>query len=277
MSKLYKLKKWVSLSEAASLLADGIKERVEVSDVLQLALDGQVAISVLLINEAYARQCNPVALADVKFNEVIGLKGEKFHMPAEGRLFFQGEQAYLIEKKVQQLEEGLYDLPLCGGERIDVEHRFHQLQSGIERTAISLEHVFVRNQHGLLLEIQSHYPSEKLTPFDESYFSGENYHPAGALPEDSEFVLRSEAIDKFLACFEQADSRVEKPLLTRERNTLLLIIAGLCKEAKIDHSKPAKAAEYIKHQLDLMGCSVGETTIEEHLKKIPNALESRSK
>ena len=277
MSKLYKLKKWVSLSEAANLIAENIKERVEVCDVLQLALNGQVAISALLINAACGRQCNPVKLADVKFNEVIGLKGEILHLPAEGRLFFQDEQAYLIEKKVQHLEAGIYDLPLTGGERIDVEHRLHQLQSGIEVTAVSLEQVFVRNQRGLLFEIQDHYRSEKLTPFDESFFSDENYHPAGALPEDSEFVLRPETIDEFLAGFEQTGLHVEKPLLTRERNTLLVIIAALCREAKIDYSKPSKAAANIKHQLDLMGLSVGETTVEEHLKKIPDALESRTK
>ena len=75
MSKLYKLKKWVSLSEAANLIAENIKERVEVCDVLQLALDGQIAISALLINGTCGRQCNPVKLADVTFNEVIGLKG----------------------------------------------------------------------------------------------------------------------------------------------------------------------------------------------------------
>lgn len=69
----------------------------------------------------------------------------------------------------------------------------------------------------------------------------------------------------------------EKELGTRERNTLLVIIAALCKEAKIDYSKPSKAAAAIKHQLDLMGVSVGETTIEEHLKKIPGTLESRTR
>jgi hypothetical protein len=277
MSKLYKLKKWVSLSEAANLITDRIKERVQITDVLQLALNDQVAISVFLVNGAYVRQCNPVMLEDVKFNEVIGLKREILHLPAEGRLFFQGEQAYLIEKKVQKLEAGLYDLPLIGGERIDVEHELHQLQSGIERTDVSLENIFVKNQQGLLFEIQYHYAPEKLTPFHDGYFSYEHYHPAGALPEDSELVLRPKAIDNFLADFEKTSSNIEKPLLTRERNTLLTIIAALCKEANIDYLKPAKAAGDIKHQLDLMGLPVGETTIEEHLKKISDALASRAK
>lgn len=66
-------------------------------------------------------------------------------------------------------------------------------------------------------------------------------------------------------------------LKTRERNTLLAIIAALCKEARIDYAKPAAAAATIKNVTMLMGMNVGETTIEEHLKRIPEAIEARSR
>ena len=69
----------------------------------------------------------------------------------------------------------------------------------------------------------------------------------------------------------------EKPFSTNERNTLLVIIAALCREAKIDYTKPAKAAGMILHTADGMGLKIGETTIERHLKKIPGALEARMK
>lgn len=67
------------------------------------------------------------------------------------------------------------------------------------------------------------------------------------------------------------------PIDTRERNTLLTIIATLCKEAKIDYTKPAKAAALIQGTAALMQVSIGETTIEGHLKKIPEALATRMK
>jgi hypothetical protein len=67
------------------------------------------------------------------------------------------------------------------------------------------------------------------------------------------------------------------PIDTRERNTLLSIIGVLCKEAKIDYIKPAKAARFIQGTAALMQVSIGETTIEGHLKKIPDALETRMK
>lgn len=68
-----------------------------------------------------------------------------------------------------------------------------------------------------------------------------------------------------------------KDVATRERNTLLTIIAALCKEAGIDYSKPAKAAGMIQSTAAKMGVSIGETTIEGHLKKIPDALGTRMK
>lgn len=69
----------------------------------------------------------------------------------------------------------------------------------------------------------------------------------------------------------------DKPLSNRERDTLLAIIAVLCKEAKIPYDKPAKAAGLIQSTATGMGVSIGESTIEGHLKKIPDALATRMK
>lgn len=70
----------------------------------------------------------------------------------------------------------------------------------------------------------------------------------------------------------------QKQLETKERNTLLCIIASLCKEAGVDYSKSAKAAGLIREIAHTkLGVALGESTIEGHLKKIANALESRTK
>ena len=62
-----------------------------------------------------------------------------------------------------------------------------------------------------------------------------------------------------------------------ERETLLVIIAALAKEAKVDIAKTSKTGELIANMTQTLGASVGATTIETHLKKIPKALESRAK
>ena len=86
-----------------------------------------------------------------------------------------------------------------------------------------------------------------------------------------------EEIAKLRASLKQRVPPEEIPLQRRERNTLLTIVAALCKEAKIDYTKPSKAASMIQSTAVEMGLSIGESTIEGHLKKIPDALETRMK
>lgn len=70
---------------------------------------------------------------------------------------------------------------------------------------------------------------------------------------------------------------IDKPLGNRERDTLLTIIAALCKDLNYDYTKSSKTADLIQDTADKMGFSIGKRTIDEHLKKIPNALATRIK
>lgn len=68
----------------------------------------------------------------------------------------------------------------------------------------------------------------------------------------------------------------EKPLGERERATLLTLIAALAHEAGIDIAKPSKAAGLIEGLTLRIEKRIAARTIEEHLKRIPAALEKRS-
>lgn len=68
----------------------------------------------------------------------------------------------------------------------------------------------------------------------------------------------------------------EKPLSTRERRTLLTIIAALCKKAKID-PKRRGAAQDIMALTEELGAKVSDDTIKGYLDEIPDAVESRMK
>lgn len=74
-----------------------------------------------------------------------------------------------------------------------------------------------------------------------------------------------------------SDDPVGKKLTNRERETLLVIIAALSKEAKIDISKVSKTGDLIANLTQILGAPIGATTIETHLKKIPEALQNRTK
>ena len=73
------------------------------------------------------------------------------------------------------------------------------------------------------------------------------------------------------------EAQTEKPLYTRERDTLLTIIAALAKEAKINIHTPGSAALSIEDLTDKLGAHVSKRAIENHLKKIPDAVGTRKK
>jgi hypothetical protein len=96
----------------------------------------------------------------------------------------------------------------------------------------------------------------------------------------SEVISNGVVMAMEVATFEEfygGKKQNEKPLSNRERDTLLTIIGVLCKEAKLDHTTPAKTAGLIYSTAKLMGVAIGDSTIESHLKKVSDALASRMK
>ena len=97
-------------------------------------------------------------------------------------------------------------------------------------------------------------------------------------------VLLGTELEAFVASFAKVSAtndadptESDKPLSTRERKTLLVIIAALAKEADIDLSKPSKAAILIEAMTETIGARVDHMTIESKIKLIGDALESRAK
>lgn len=75
----------------------------------------------------------------------------------------------------------------------------------------------------------------------------------------------------------KGSNNIERPLGERERATLLTIIAALAAEAGIDLSKPSKAAQTIEALTTTLGARVSARAIEDHLKRIPDAIERKGK
>jgi hypothetical protein len=73
------------------------------------------------------------------------------------------------------------------------------------------------------------------------------------------------------------DLQKDEALSYKEKTTLLVIAGLLCKEAKINHQVPAKSADALVHIADGMGVQISKRTIQNYLKEIQKALESRMK
>ena len=67
MSRLFNLKEWLTVEEAANRLSTVFKEDVSDADVLRLALDGHIKLSVNFVNHATAKLGKVVSWVDTEW------------------------------------------------------------------------------------------------------------------------------------------------------------------------------------------------------------------
>ncbi len=327
MSKLFKLKEWLTLDEAASHISSAIGEEVQIKDLYRLALDKYLTLSVNLVNYAQAKRGDVVGPEEVRlagkpspwFAEVlekVALENGNDPKMAYEEIVLSlsiGDDLFLnLDEKVTSIG-GVWDLPLWGNEHLDIQHRYQHEIGGPEVTLVCIEGTYVR-KGDIAYELQDDFDDneyqkgskaqkadierfivrESLSSEDadklrvkykvwrEEYLEERksspkesNYHPAAALPSDSVVVVRTEEILRFLSSIDEND-QPEKPLGTRERNTLLALIATLCKEAKIDYEARGIASA-IEKMTEIHGVKISDDKIRGILKLLPDAVESRQK
>lgn len=92
-----------------------------------------------------------------------------------------------------------------------------------------------------------------------------------------EITWLNDAQEKGFVSEDILKKKLKESIGTKELTTLLIIIAALAKEAKMDITKPSKIAELIEDLTVSLGSRVSKRTIENYLNKIPDALERRCK
>lgn len=140
---------------------------------------------------------------------------------------------------------GVWDLPMIGGERLDVEHKYQSMTDGPEVTLISIDGTFIADKDGKIWQLQDQLdqkepckPTSNTTTGDEAGDNSEkrakkpctdreNYFPAGGLPADSVFVVRISALREFEERIDTQCNGDEKPPSTRKERSDLHIIAAL--------------------------------------------------
>ncbi len=282
MSKLLSLKRWLTVPEAAKHLSIAFGEDVTSADVLYLALDGRLRISVDFVNGTTACRGKVVhytkgelgaAIASNKLPEdlkwfrwppgaMAQMNPKLSPQEAEERSLMLmsiriGPDRYLtLEDDVTTLW-GIWDLPMVGSERLDVEHTYQMLAGGPEVTAVNLDGTFVERNDGPTCQLQTSYddneyqagstenlkklkqriadhgisPSEAEKLLDQhkedrkkfleermSKPESQRYFPADGLPEDSVLVVRTKALREFEASISESSENSENPVSTNSRD-----------------------------------------------------------
>lgn len=319
MRKLFNLKQWLTVEDAAKHLSIVFGEDVSVADVFRLAIDCELTLSVNFVNGAHGRPGVLVPINEATYKEVVfpGPNKEPLRLYGGPKISTNGVESHVLvlEKRVVSLR-GVWDLPMIGGERIVVEDWYQQLTHGPEATDVPMDGAFVRAVDGQLCQLQddqddneyftgstaslerikNHIKTKKLAGIEAEKLLNqhkedrknfleerktrpqtESYYPGGGLPDDAVFVVRSDALRDLENAVNGEPEKKEKQIENKERRTLLTIIAALAKKANINIDSPGKAAAYIQGLTDDLGAHVSKRAIEEHLKKIPDALETRMK
>ena len=292
LKKLLNLKPWLTLPDAARHLSILFGEDVSEADVLRFGLDRHLTLSVDFVNHAYGRPGRLMPLSEAKRSTIPSSEGNESITFLDGCLL--GDNSVIEwEDKIISIA-GVWNLAMVSAEAIHVEHRYQQLTGDPSVDLCCLDGPIVFCGDGLYCEVRLRFSDEEISRFsskgDKSSTSSResnykrhareradplNYYPASALPADSVFVVRTSALQELEAVVSQREQPPEKPIERRERTSLLVIIAALAKMAKIDVTKPSAAAIAIETQTELMGARVASRTIENHLNRIPEALESR--
>lgn len=140
-SKLFRLKKWFLLPDAAKYLSMLFNEEVSESDVLRLALDKYLTLSVNFVNHTRVRRGKIVPYEEVEYCPLrspsllsdmanySGLPKVLINKPSMKSLYIDENRFINLQDKVTVIE-GVWDLPLIGAEQLDIEHEFQILTGG---------------------------------------------------------------------------------------------------------------------------------------------------
>jgi hypothetical protein len=164
IASLSKLKEWWTLPDAAQHLSRVFGIEITEVALLQFALDGYMKLSVYLVNGVIARKLvrikdaegegYPVCISEIFPTYPLNDKGRL--SPFIRKSGSDGARFLNLETNVTTIN-GVWDLPLIGGERLGVEHELHRLLSLPNVNLPDLNNVLVERHDGEMWLLQEHY------------------------------------------------------------------------------------------------------------------------
>jgi hypothetical protein len=156
MKKLLNLKRWLTVPDAARHLSMFFGEDVSEADVLRLALDGQLTLSVNFVNHTTGR-CGPVVPSgDANWIMTQSLSGDhQLRLPVS-RMRIAEDKSIDLDTEVIAID-GVWDLTMLGAEQTDVEHLYQFLTGGPPVEVQTFEGPIVCREDGTYCQLQSHY------------------------------------------------------------------------------------------------------------------------
>lgn len=214
MKKLFRLRSWLTLDEVVEHLSVLFGERITRAELLRLAIDGEFILSVRFVNGVYGKGGPIIPSSEARRTVLPDLNGEIIHH-CHG-IFIDGERVIDVKPEVKFLT-GVWDLPMMGAERINVEHEYQVLTSGPTMDLFDLEGAFVCNG-GEYWQLQEHFSNNeyfKNSNLKEPWTNPDNFYPAPGIPSDAVLVVRLDSLRNLIARV-QAVEEVSIPIAANQ-------------------------------------------------------------
>lgn len=266
MSKLFKLKEWLTVAEAAKHLSVVFGEEVAESDVLRFALDGRLRLSVYLAGSVRAWRGRISAYGDptdaVQISNFATVQTEIGIRVSTTRIL-------KVERYLVQLV-GLCDLMMIGNERNFVDDKFRSFVGWSTGRSFNGEGAFlaIAGADGVYA-LQGSPDDKAIIPLPRMPWHPEGYIPAVGLPEDSSIVVRTDALRDLEESMTKAAENGEKSLGTTERETLLKLVIGMAIDG-YGHDPAAAKSKIPKEIAGILAgldMPVSDDTVRKYLKQ----------
>lgn len=237
MSKLLKLLEWVTVPQAAKHPSAIVGEEICEADVLRLALDQRIVLSVNFVNHARARRGKIIPFGEAETAAGIPVPGVEPYEVVLGLVLPDRDRVLVFDEEVVSIS-GVWDLAMIGSESLDVEHRYQALTDGPSVTLVGINGTFVQSGECDMCQLQEHFEDNEYVPKDrlmKPWSNRANFYPAGGLPKDAVFVVRTAELARFQAELSEADDTQRKAtaqLDRRAETTYLTIIGALLELAR---------------------------------------------
>jgi hypothetical protein len=279
MSKLFKLKNWLTIEEAARHLSGAFTESVTEADVLRLALDERLKLSVNFVNPVVVKLGTRVAKEDVPYEEVIGKNGKKYRTYISTQHVTDDGEIYIFDARDPDYTlRGICDIQMADGLRLEVERRFQSMTGGPKVTE--------RPEYGVLIDTvekefcqfemfldESEIPdavatgtflmkqlaASPLSPAEQGDLIKKmlgvvrrtsEYCLVDRLPDEMVLVVRQNALTEFVRSVSATPVQSEKSLDKRKESAYLNTIAVLLELIQTPKPDRGTAAAVINEMVD---------------------------
>lgn len=268
MKKVHKIKEWFPLYEATDRLSSTLAEPVEVSDLIELAIEGHIKL-------CWFMRRQPAVEVEFGIEKIEALSKPHAEFTVEG--YFPVNP----DSQIAHLEGPFFIVLENHGALADY-FRFSFNEFGnSEKEFHSIDGYYVKDKTGRRWNLQERFGEEHIKQINsetcypdrntENQYHSRNYFPSGEKPRRTELGFTREELETFESTL---NAKPNHDISSRERTTLLKLIIGMARDG-YGYDPAATRSPFPKELegiLDRLGIPVSDDTIRKWLKEAADML-----